>query len=67
MVQLLFARLPQFKDDATPIPSTKRVKGISTKNMTINNQVQPGELLGNKQPTSQQRIVGEILFLIPLI
>jgi len=26
MVQLLFARLPQFKDDATPSTLTKRVK-----------------------------------------
>ncbi|CAF0848856.1 unnamed protein product [Adineta ricciae] len=30
MVQLLFARLPQFKDDATSVSSTKLVKDLST-------------------------------------
>lgn len=31
MVQLLFARLPQFKDDVTPSTLTKRVKINQTK------------------------------------
>ena len=31
MVQLLFARLPQFKDDATPSTLTKRVKSKEEK------------------------------------
>lgn len=34
MVQLLFARLPQFKDDAASISSTKLVKDLSTSGIT---------------------------------
>jgi brefeldin A-resistance guanine nucleotide exchange factor 1 len=37
MVQLLFARLPQFKDDTTSIYATKPVKDLSTRNITTNN------------------------------
>ncbi len=38
MVQLLFARLPQFKDDAASISSAKLVKDLSTSGITTNNQ-----------------------------
>lgn len=34
MIQLLFARLPQFKDDTTLISSTKHVKDLSTNKIT---------------------------------
>jgi len=53
MVQLLFARLPQFKDDTT---SPKRVKDFSTKNITTNNHRQRvhSETLINKQQTNRK-------------
>ena len=35
MVQLLFARLPQFKDDAAPSTLTKRVKAHESKSFAI--------------------------------
>ncbi|CAF4326909.1 unnamed protein product, partial [Adineta steineri] len=38
MVQLLFARLPQFKDDATSLASTKLIKDLSTTGITTANQ-----------------------------
>jgi hypothetical protein len=54
MVQLLFARLPQFKDDAIPISSTKRVKDLSTRGLTTNNQSR-----SNEQQTN-----GRMIFLV---
>lgn len=51
MVQLLFARLPQFKDDTTSISSTKQVKDLSTKN---NHQRINSEPLINKQEKNRK-------------
>jgi hypothetical protein len=48
MVQLLFARLPQFKDDTT---SPKRVKDLSTKN---NHQRVHSETYINQQQINRQ-------------
>ncbi|CAF3568134.1 unnamed protein product, partial [Rotaria sp. Silwood2] len=59
MVQLLFVRLPQFKDDTTSVSSTKRVKDLSTKDITTNNQRRSQQLSGN-----EQQINGKILSLI---
>ncbi|CAF3574167.1 unnamed protein product [Rotaria sordida] len=53
MVQLLFARLPQFKDDTTSVSSTKRVKDLSTKDITTNNRRRSRQLSGNEQQINE--------------
>ncbi|CAF3875585.1 unnamed protein product [Rotaria sp. Silwood2] len=53
MVQLLFVRLPQFKDDTTSVSSTKRVKDLSTKDITTNNQRRSQQLSGNEQQINE--------------
>ncbi|CAM4905012.1 unnamed protein product [Rotaria socialis] len=53
MVQLLFARLPQFKDDTTSESSTKRVKDLSAKDITTNNPHRTQQLPGNEQQTNK--------------
>jgi len=55
MVQLLFARLPQFKDDNTSISSTKRVKDLSTKN--INHQRVNSKSFINEQQINRKIIL----------
>lgn len=58
MVQLLFARLPQFKDDAIPTSATKRVKDLSTKN----NQRKSQQRLNSETQMNEQQTNGTFLF-----
>jgi len=64
MVQLLFARLPQFKDDTTLISSTTRVKDLSTRKITTNNhQRVNSESLINEQQINRKNYSILLVFL----
>ncbi|UJR20526.1 hypothetical protein I4U23_023653 [Adineta vaga] len=52
MVQLLFARLPQFKDDVTSVSSTKLVKDLSTSSTTKTSSTYLLENDDNTRPTA---------------
>jgi hypothetical protein len=60
MVQLLFARLPQFKDDTTSVASIKRVKDLPTREITTDTQqiIHSGSLV-TKPEINEQQINGK--------
>ena len=60
MIQLLFARLPQFKDDTISVSPTKRVKNVSTKDITTNNQHRTQQVSESEQETNKQTRNGKI-------
>jgi hypothetical protein len=60
MVQLLFARLPQFRDDEPSVLALQRVNDLSTREMTTNTQTRviPESLMGTsrtKEPSNRGR------------
>ena len=65
MIQLLFARLPQFKDDTTLISSTKRVKDLSTNKITTDERqkVSTPSFI-NEQDNHQQQINRKIFRIV---
>jgi brefeldin A-resistance guanine nucleotide exchange factor 1 len=67
MVQLLFARLPQFRDDAIPTPSTKRIKDLSTRSLSTNNQRRSNQRLNSETLINEQQTNGRIFLFLCLI
>lgn len=67
MVQLLFARLPQFKDETVTGSPGKQFKDLSTKDITTNNSRLSQQLSGSEEKANGRNFYCIIIIIFVLI